>query len=471
MKQSKKPTNKKKDANIKKKEANNLSKIKLKDGINIVQDNPCKYYTFHEKLGEGSYGVVWRAKSRDDGSEIAVKQIKIDEEFDLQDLLSEIEHMCALGECPFIVSYHKSYITSRDENYSLYVGNEDCFTPPNIDTLWISMEYCSVGSVSDLMTICKITLSENEMRSILRDTLCGIAYLHEKRKIHRDIKSGNILLNSAGRAKLADFGVSSQIKDTTKHHTVIGTPFWMAPEVIEEKYDHKADIWSLGITAIEMAEGHPPYWNIHPMRAIFLIPNRPPPKLHNEEKWSKEFIDFISQCLVRNPEQRPHAHTLLQHPFFSMDHTEPLILLKKIMDDSTEKIRLVGNREKALEPPPEDSSNDSNGGKDKDSSGHNSDDVLSVDTIVVVDGDDSSRSNSVVVNDTIVPHNKNQGGNYIPQFASFFSNSKYANHSLQDLEKLLSSVDQKLQRVTQLQDRLKEDKEMISKMSKKRDSK
>lgn len=198
------------------------------------------------------------------------------------------------------------------------------------------MEYCGAGSVSDIMRLRKKTLSEDEISTILSDTLKGLEYLHLRRKIHRDIKAGNILLNSEGHAKLADFGVAGQLTDTmAKRNTVIGTPFWMAPEVIEEiGYDCVADIWSLGITALEMAEGKPPYGDIHPMRAIFMIPTKPPPSFREIDRWSPEFIDFVSLCLVKNPEERAVATNLLLHEF--VKNSKPNSILTMMIAEAKE---------------------------------------------------------------------------------------------------------------------------------------
>ena len=207
------------------------------------------------------------------------------------------------------------------------------------------MEYCGGGSVSDIMRLRKKTLTEEEIATILRDTLLGLEYLHKRRKIHRDIKAGNILLNQEGHAKLADFGVAGQLTDTmAKRNTVIGTPFWMAPEVIQEiGYDCLADIWSLGITALEMAEGKPPYGDIHPMRAIFMIPTKPPPSFRDLDCWTPEFIDFVQKCLVKNPEQRAAASELLQHDFIKK--ALPLEELQTIIQEAQDVQKELQERE------------------------------------------------------------------------------------------------------------------------------
>merc|ERR1711981_391708 len=235
---------------------------------------------------------------------LAIKQVPVDT--DLQEIIKEISIMQQC-DSPYVVKYYGSYFKNTD--------------------LWIVMEYCGAGSVLDIMKLRGLywnfpkgevkTLSEDEIATVLSDTLKGLEYLHLRKKIHRDIKAGNILLNMEGHAKLADFGVAGQLTDTmAKRNTVIGTPFWMAQEVIQEiGYDCVADIWSLGITALEMAEGKAPYGEIHPMRAIFMIPSKPPPSFSHPDKWSPAFIDFVSRCLVKQPDVRATASELLQHEF------------------------------------------------------------------------------------------------------------------------------------------------------------
>uniref|UniRef100_A0AAG5D8K0 non-specific serine/threonine protein kinase n=1 Tax=Anopheles atroparvus TaxID=41427 RepID=A0AAG5D8K0_ANOAO len=265
------------------------------------------------KLGEGSYGSVYKALHKESEQVLAIKQVPVDT--DLQEIIKEISIMQQC-DSPYVVKYYGSYFKNTD--------------------LWIVMEYCGAGSVSDIMRLRKKTLSEDEIATILIDTLKGLEYLHLRRKIHRDIKAGNILLNSEGHAKLADFGVAGQLTDTmAKRNTVIGTPFWMAPEVIEEiGYDCVADIWSLGITALEMAEGKPPYGDIHPMRAIFMIPTKPPPSFRDPDIWSPEFIDFVSLCLVKNPEERATATDLLTHEFIR--NAKPCSILSQMIAEAKE---------------------------------------------------------------------------------------------------------------------------------------
>lgn len=265
------------------------------------------------KLGEGSYGSVYKALHKESGQVLAIKQVPIDT--DLQEIIKEISIM---QQCDshHVVKYYGSYFKDSD--------------------LWIVMEYCGAGSVSDIMRLRKKTLTEEEIATVIYDTLRGLEYLHLRRKIHRDIKAGNILLNTQGHAKLADFGVAGQLSDTmAKRNTVIGTPFWMAPEVIQEiGYDCVADIWSLGITALEMAEGKPPYGDIHPMRAIFMIPTKPPPSFREPDQWQPEFIDFVSRCLVKNPEERATASELLQHQF--IHGAQPSSILRNMLEEAME---------------------------------------------------------------------------------------------------------------------------------------
>lgn len=289
----------------------NTSKSELKKlSEESLTRQPEEVFDIICKLGEGSYGSVYKALHKESGQVLAIKQVPVDT--DLQEIIKEISIMQQC-DSPYVVKYYGSYFKNTD--------------------LWIVMEYCGAGSVSDIMRLRKKTLSEDEIATILCDTLKGLEYLHRRRKIHRDIKAGNILLNTEGHARLADFGVAGQLTDTmAKRNTVIGTPFWMAPEVIQEiGYDCVADIWSLGITALEMAEGKPPYGDIHPMRAIFMIPTKPPPSFREPDKWSPEFIDFVSQCLVKIPAERATAEFLLTHEFIG-NAKQPSILSTMIAE-------------------------------------------------------------------------------------------------------------------------------------------
>ncbi|CAH8591567.1 unnamed protein product [Dicrocoelium dendriticum] len=266
---------------------------------------PSEVFEIICKLGKGSYGSVFKARYKATGGIVAVKKVPVDS--DLTDIVKEISIMQQC-DSPFIVKCYGSLFDSQD--------------------LWICMEYCGAGSIADIMRLRGRTLNEDELATVLHYSLKGLDYLHQMRKIHRDIKAGNILLLNSGTAKLADFGVAGQLSDTlAKRNTVIGTPYWMAPEVIQEVgYNYSADIWSLGITAIEMADGKPPLADIHPMRALFMIPSQPPPTLRKPNVWSIQFRNFVASCLAKSPESRPTAAALLQTEFIRSSKSCSILL-------------------------------------------------------------------------------------------------------------------------------------------------
>ena len=223
---------------------------------------------------------------------IAIESNTLAVEDEIEDIYQEINIMSQL-QSKYITKYHGSYIKNS--------------------TIWIVLEYCEGGSCLDILRAGDF--EEVYIAIILREILQGLEHLHAQGKLHRDIKAANLLIDAQGNPKIADFGVSGQITATfTRRNSFVGTPFWMAPEVIEQTgYDSKADIWSLGITAIELAKGRAPYSDMHPMRALFLIPKNDSPVL--EGNFSKPLKAFIASCLEKDPEKRPTAKELLKHPF------------------------------------------------------------------------------------------------------------------------------------------------------------
>ncbi|CAG5117375.1 unnamed protein product, partial [Candidula unifasciata] len=220
---------------------------------------------------------------------------------------------------------------SNHRNIATYYGAFIKKSPAGKDDqLWLVMEFCGAGSVTDLVKATKGNfLKEEWIAYVCREILRGLAHLHANRVIHRDIKGQNVLLTDNAEVKLVDFGVSAQLDKTIgRRNTFIGTPYWMAPEVIacdenpDATYDKRSDLWSLGITAIEMAEGKPPLCDMHPMRALFLIPRNPPPRLKNPNKWSSKFHNFVDCCLVKDYQQRHSTEQLLKHPFIKDQPTE-----------------------------------------------------------------------------------------------------------------------------------------------------
>nr|XP_045375657.1 mitogen-activated protein kinase kinase kinase kinase 4 [Camelus bactrianus] len=269
--------------------------------------DPAGIFELVEVVGNGTYGQVYKGRHVKTGQLAAIKVMDVTEDEE-EEIKLEINML-------------KKY--SHHRNIATYYGAFIKKSPPgHDDQLWLVMEFCGAGSITDLVKNTKgNALKEDWIAYISREILRGLAHLHIHHVIHRDIKGQNVLLTENAEVKLVDFGVSAQLDRTVgRRNTFIGTPYWMAPEVIacdenpDATYDYRSDLWSCGITAIEMAEGAPPLCDMHPMRALFLIPRNPPPRLKSK-KWSKKFFSFIEGCLVKNYLQRPSTEQLLKHPF------------------------------------------------------------------------------------------------------------------------------------------------------------
>uniref|UniRef100_A0A3B1J5B6 non-specific serine/threonine protein kinase n=1 Tax=Astyanax mexicanus TaxID=7994 RepID=A0A3B1J5B6_ASTMX len=298
-------------------------------GKSIVFDSfpdPSDTWEIIETIGKGTYGKVYKVLNKANGSKAAVKILDPIHDID-EEIEAEYNILKALSDHPNVVKFFGMFYKKDLKNG---------------DQLWLVLELCNGGSVTDLakgMLKRGDRMDEPIIAYILHEALMGLSHLHENKTIHRDVKGNNILLTTQGGIKLVDFGVSAQLTNTRlRRNTSVGTPFWMAPEVIaceqqlDSTYDARCDVWSLGITAIELGDGDPPLADLHPMRALFKIPRNPPPTLHQPEIWSDLFNDFICKCLIKDFELRPNVQDLLQHGFIRQISGREKTLQKQLME-------------------------------------------------------------------------------------------------------------------------------------------
>ncbi|XP_026708119.1 myosin-IIIb isoform X11 [Athene cunicularia] len=294
-------------------------------GLESLAD-PSDIWEIIETIGKGTYGKVYKVASKKDGSLAAVKILDPISDVD-EEIEAEYNILRFLPNHPNVVRFYGMFYKADQ-----YVGGQ----------LWLVLELCNGGSVTDLvkgLLKCGQRLDEAIISYILCGALLGLQHLHNNRIIHRDVKGNNILLTTEGGVKLVDFGVSAQLTSTRlRRNTSVGTPFWMAPEVIacEQQYDYsydaRCDVWSLGITAIELGDGDPPLFDMHPVKTLFKIPRNPPPTLLHPEKWCRGFNHFISQCLIKDFEKRPSVTHLLEHPFIKQVHGKDMSLQKQLAE-------------------------------------------------------------------------------------------------------------------------------------------
>ncbi|XP_066210615.1 STE20-like serine/threonine-protein kinase isoform X1 [Saccopteryx leptura] len=287
------------------------SEKKKKQYEHVKRDlNPEEFWEIIGELGDGAFGKVYKAQNKETNVLAAAKVIDTKSEEELEDYMVEID---ILASCD-----HPNIVKLLDAFY--YENN-----------LWILIEFCAGGAVDAVMLELERPLTESQIQVVCKQTLEALNYLHDNKIIHRDLKAGNILFTLDGDIKLADFGVSAKNTRTLQRRdSFIGTPYWMAPEVVmcetskDRPYDYKADVWSLGITLIEMAEIEPPHHELNPMRVLLKIAKSEPPTLAQPSKWSSNFKDFLKKCLEKNVDSRWTTSQLLQHPFVTVDTNRPI---------------------------------------------------------------------------------------------------------------------------------------------------
>jgi hypothetical protein len=286
-----------------------LAKITFEEVVS--NEDPTKLYVDLQQIGQGAVGLIYQATETKSGRKVAVKEMQL-KPSQKESLTSEMVIMKkAKHRC--VVEFMEAYL----------VGEK----------VWVVMELMDAGCLTDVLDeYHDVPMEEPEMARICYDVLEGLKHMHSMNFVHRDIKSDNVLLNSKGEIKLADFGFSAELtQEKLKRTSVIGTPYWMPPEVINgEEYDVKVDVWSLGIMVMEMCEGEPPYMDFPPLRALFLITTKGIPPLAQEDKWTKDLKDFRALCITVDPSARPDATGMLNHPFLKQK-CEPEDIVDLIM--------------------------------------------------------------------------------------------------------------------------------------------